>query len=116
MLERNKKPLYYCRRLTFTDAGYDESNETFAAPVKRYLNFKSLSGETSLETAGEVNSKNLIAKLPAETDEYTEKSRCYIYAAPPATVDPLCSDADYTIKSVLPINHTVEIVLERTAM
>jgi len=113
MLERNKKPLYYCRRLTAADADYQDGLDLFAAPVKRYLNYKSLSGETSLETIGEVNTKNLIAKLPAGTDEYVETARCYVYKTLPAEFDTFCNDADYKITSVLPINHTVEIVFER---
>lgn len=110
MLERNKKPLYYCRRLT-----HDETGETFAAPVLRYLNYKSLSGEMTLETIGEVNSKNLIAKMPIGGDTYTEGDRCYVYAKPPETADPVCADADYKVTSVLPGTMMAEIVFERTA-
>ena len=113
MLERNKKPLYYCHRLTPADADYQEGMELFAVPILRYLNYKSLSGETSLETIGEVNSKNLIAKQFSGGDTYTEGDRCYIVKKPSAPFDPLCADAEYKITSVLPINHTVEIVFER---
>ena len=56
MRERSKRPLYYCRRLTPADAGYQEGMETFAAPVLRYLNSRSRDGETSLLSGGEVNS------------------------------------------------------------
>ncbi|HEX3038154.1 MAG TPA: hypothetical protein VHO94_04075 [Oscillospiraceae bacterium] len=114
MLERNKKPLYYCRRLKEGDAGYiDNGTEQFAAPILRYLNFKSLSGEVTLETVGEVNSKNLVGKLLSGGDTYTEMDRCYVDVKPPDPYDPLCSDADYHIVSVLPINRTIEIVLGR---
>lgn len=113
MLERNKKPLYYCRRLTPADADYQEGMELFAVPVLRYLNYKSLSGEVSLETIGEVNSKNLIAKQLSGGDTYIEGDRCYIAKKPPDPFNPLCADADYKITSVLPINHTVEIIFER---
>lgn len=113
MLERNKKLLYYCRRLTPSDAGYQEGMELFAAPVLRYLNYKSLSGEATLETVGEVNSKNLIAKQFSGGDTYTENDRCYIDKKPPEPYDPLCADANYKITSVLPHHWTEEIVLER---
>lgn len=115
MLERNKKPLYYCRRLTPSDVGYVDGMETFEAPVLRYLNYKSLSGEMMLETIGEVNSKNLVAKMPLGGDTYTEGDRCYVYAKPPDMADPLCADADYKVKSVLPGTMVTEIILERMA-
>lgn len=115
MLERNKKPLYYCRRLTPSDSGYVDGMETFAAPVLRYLNYKSLSGEMMLETIGEVNSKNLVAKMPLGGDTYTEGDRCYVYVKPPETADPLCTDADYRVSSVLPGTMVTEIILERMA-
>ena len=113
MLERNKKPLYYCRRLIPSDADYVDGMETFAAPVLRYLNYKSFSGEMMLETIGEINSKNLVAKMPLGGDAYTEGDRCYVYAKPPDTVDSLCTDADYRVSSVLPGTAVTEIVLER---
>lgn len=113
MRERGKRPLYYCRRLTPADAGYQEGMETFTAPVLRYLNFRSLDGETSLLSGGEVNSKNLIAKVPAEADRYFEKDRCYIYTEPPTNPDPLCKGADYAVATVLPNHRTVEVILER---
>jgi len=113
VLERNKKPLYYCRRLTPTDTGYQDGMELFEPPVQRYLNYKSLDGETSLVTTGEVNTKNLIAKLYDGTDQYEEKDRCYVYKAPSVPFDAFCNDADYVIKSVLPEHNVVEIVFER---
>ena len=115
MLERNKKPLYYCRRLTSGDTGYVDGTETFAAPVLRYLNYKSLSGEMMLETIGEVNSKNLVAKMPHGGDTYTEGDRCYVIVKPPDKADQLCTDADYRVLSVLPGTAVTEIVLERMA-
>ena len=115
MLERNKKPLYYCHRLTPADADYQEGMELFAVPVLRYLNYKSLSGEVSLETIGEVNSKNLIAKQFSGGDTYTEGDRCYVYTKPPETANPLCTDADYRVSSVLPGTAITEIILERMA-
>lgn len=115
MLERNKKPLYYCRRLTPADADYVDGMETFAPAVLRYLNYKSLSGEMMLETIGEVNSKNLIAKMPLGSDTYTEGDRCYVYVKPPETADPLCTDTDYRISSVLPGTAVAEIIFERMA-
>lgn len=113
MLERNKKPLYYCRRLKEGDAGFQEGMELFAVPVLRYLNFKSLSGEAALETVGEVNSKNLIAKQLTGGDAYTENDRCYIEKEPPDPYDSFCNDADFKVVSVLPVNRTEEIVFER---
>lgn len=89
--------------------------EAFAAPVLRYLNYKSLSGEMMLETIGEVNSKNLVAKMPLGGDTYTEGDRCYVYVNPPETADPLCTDADYRVSSVLPGTAVTEIILERMA-
>lgn len=115
MLERNKKPLYYCRRLTPADTDYVDGMETFFPAVLRYLNYKSLSGEMMLETIGEVNSKNLIAKMPLGGDTYTEGDRCYINVEPPETADPLCADADYRVISASRGSRTAEIVFERMA-
>lgn len=110
MREGSKRPIYYCKRLT-----HDENGDTFAAPILRYLNFRSLSAETELETIGEVDSKHLIAKQLAGGDTYTENDRCYISKAPPDKPDPLCSDADFRVSSVLSHHRTEEIVFERTA-
>jgi hypothetical protein len=109
MLERNKKPLYYCERFIQDDV------EQFKAPVKRYLNFKSISGEAMLTTGGEVNTKDLVGKLYSGEPQYIENDRCYVYKTPPTEFDPLCSDADYRVKAVLPAKNVVEVVLERLA-
>lgn len=113
MREGSKRPLYYCRRLTQVDSGYVDGMETFAAPVLRYLNFRTLDAETMLETIGEVNTKNLIAKQLIGGDTYSENDRCYINVSPPTQFDPLCADADYKVTSVLPNHRTEEIVFER---
>lgn len=113
MLERNKKPIYYCRRLMPGDVGYVEEMELFAEPVLRYLNYKSVSGEATLETVGEVNGKNLIAKKVAGGDTYTENDRCYVNMKPPEEYDAFCHGADYRVASVLPVNRTVEVILEK---
>jgi hypothetical protein len=115
MLERNKKPLYYCRRLTPDDEGYQENMETFEAPVIRYLNFRTLDAEMMLQTVGEVNTKNLIAKQLIGGDPYVEGDRCYVYVDPPETSDPLCAGADFKVSSVLPMHRVEEIVFERMA-
>ena len=115
MREGSKRPLYFCRRLTPADAGYQHGMETFAAPVLRYLNFRALNGETELETIGEVDNKHLIAKQISGGDSYAEYDRCYINGAPPSTPDPLCSGADFRVASVLPHHRTEEIVFERMA-
>ena len=117
MREGSKRPIYYCKRLKSGDPGYqdDVDDEQFAAPALRYLNFRSLSAETELETIGEVDSKHLIAKQLSGGDTYTENDRCYINRAPPDTPDPLCSDADFRVNSVLTHHRTEEIVFERMA-
>lgn len=113
MLERNKKPIYHCRRLTPADPEFVEGMELFAPPVLRYLNYKSVSGEATLETVGEVNSKNLIAKLLYGGETYTENDRCYVNVKPPVEHDMFCNDADYRVSSVLPVNRVVEVILEK---
>lgn len=115
MREGSKRSVYYCRRLTQADAGYQENMENFAAPILRYLNFRALNGETELETIGEVDNKHLIAKQCIGGDTYSENDRCYINKAPPDPFDPLCADADYKITSVLPHHRKEEIVFERMA-
>jgi hypothetical protein len=115
MLERNKKPLYYCHRLNPGDEGYTEGFELFATPVVRYLNFKSLSGEAMLTTGGEVNKKDLVAKLYSGEPQYFENDRCYVYKIPPVEFDPFCSDADYRVTAILPAKNVVEVIFERTA-
>ena len=109
MLERNKKPLYYCERYIENDV------ELFRPPVVRYLNFKSISGEAMLTTGGEVNKKDLVGKIYVGEPQYFENDRCYIYKTPPEIFDPLCSDADYRVTAVLPVKNVVEVLLERTA-
>ena len=89
--------------------------ETFATPVLRYLNYKAIDGESTLQTIGEVDKRHLIAKQTSGGDSYVENDRCYIYRAPPTTPDPLCSDADFRVSSVLPIHRTEEIIFERMA-
>lgn len=119
MREGTKRPLYYCKRLKSGDPGYQEDaagEEQFAAPVLRYLNYRSLNAETELETIGEVDSKHLIAKQLSGGDTYTENDRCYIFVTPPTTPDPLCTNADFRVKSVLYHHRKVEIVFERTTV
>lgn len=115
MREGSKRPLYYCRRLTQVDSGYVDGMETFAAPVLRYLNFRTLDAEMMLQTVGEVNTKNLIAKQLIGGDPYVEGDRCYVYVDPPETSDPLCAGADFKVSSVLPMHRVEEIVFERMA-
>lgn len=118
MREGTKRPLYFCKRLKPGDPSYQEDaagEEQFTTPVLRYLNYRSLNAETSLETIGEVDSKHLIAKQLSGGDTYTENDRCYINRMPPDPFDPLCSDADFRVSSVLQHHRTEEIVFERTA-
>ena len=115
MREGSKRPVWYCRRLMPGDEGYNDGMELFAAPVLRYLNFRAMSGEAMLQTIGEVNTKNLIAKQLIGGDEYRENDRCYINVTPPDPADPLCANADYRVSSALPHHRTEEIVFERTA-
>lgn len=115
MREGSKKPLYYCRRLKDGDEGYVEGMETFAPAALRYLNFRTLDAEMMLQTVGEVNTKNLIAKQLIGGDSYVEGDRCYINVPVPDPFDPMCSDADYKVTSVLPMHRTEEIVFERMA-
>lgn len=107
MLERNKKPVYYCKRYIENDL------EMFKPPTLIYLNYKSVSGEASLTTGGEVNTKNLIAK--AVNGDFSENDRCYMNVSPPKEYDPFCSKADYRVVSVLKSHRVTEIILERLA-
>jgi hypothetical protein len=115
MREGNKRPLYYCRRLTPADKGYKDGVETFSPPVLRYLNYKAIDGESTLQTIGEVDNKHLIAKQISSGDTYTINDRCYINRSLPKTPDPLCADADFRVSSALLIHRTEEIVFERMA-
>lgn len=113
MLESKKTPIWYCRRLTPSDPDYVEGFDLFALPVKRRINLRSLNGELLLTTGGEINRKNLVAKLYAREPEYREGDRCYIYAPLPEEPNIMCEGADYRVTSVLPDHGVTEVIFER---
>ncbi len=116
MLNRFNRQVYYCRRLTPEDEGYQEGIDLFELPVLRRLNVRSVSGEAVLVSGGELSQKTLVAKLPVKNpDVYYENDRLFVYASPPDTdsFDPADPKADYRITSVLQGFNVVEIILER---
>lgn len=111
MLSRNKKPVYYCRRRP-TD---EDDVERFYPPEKIFLNYRAVSGGLLLESGGEINSRNLIAKITGDAGNYSENDRAYVHVIPPGEHDELCSDADYVLKSVLESRNVTELIFERLA-
>lgn len=109
MLQRLKRKINYCSRYLQDDI------ELFRPPEIRNLNVLPISSETILASGGELNKKYLKAKVKLSDTKFEEGDRAYIYVLPPEELDPLCSEADYMVQSVL-IGHMVtEVIFEKIA-
>lgn len=94
-LERDKKPLYVCRKIK------DSDPVQFEEPVKRYLNVVATSSEADIVAFGESYKDYRRAKISSfEVDNYHEGDRVYLEVQPPEVHDKLCEGADFEIKSV----------------
>lgn len=113
MLQRLKRCIYHCHRLREGENGYQREFDLFCNPVPRWINIRGVSGELSLATGGELNTKNLIAKVVGVCP-YQEGDRCYIDVRPPREHDAMCNTADYKVVSVLRVHNVSEVVFERT--
>lgn len=114
MLNRFKPFLWYSKRLVEGDTGYiDDGIERFAFPVQRKLNYRFLSGELSLVSAGELKTGIITARcLRGHPDKYFEGDRLYIGEAP-KNFDPIDPKAGFKIVSVLNMHNIVEIIAEK---
>lgn len=114
MMNRLKRPVGYCRRLTPEDAGYQDGVELFAPPEIRWLNLLPISGELMLVSGGSLNTQFLKAKLPAWMPEvYQEGDRCYVHKEAPAEFAPEEPGCDYVVRSVLQGHSVTELMLEK---
>lgn len=94
-LERDKKPLYVCRKIK------DSDPVQFEEPVKRELNVVATSSEADIVAFGESYKDYRRAKISSfEVDNYHEGDRVYLEVEPPEVHDKLCEGADFEIKSV----------------
>ena len=116
MLDRLNRPIYYCYRLQPQDEGYQEGIETFSPPVKRYLHYRSISGEAVLLAGGELSEKRLVSKVSSfSADKYFENDRLFINKSPPGEFDPIDPGANYRIVSVSVNPNVTEIIFEQMA-
>ncbi len=116
MLNRFNRQVYYCRRLSPQDEGYQEGVDLFGSPVPRRRNVRPVSAEAVLVSGGELSQKTLVARLPVKSlDTYHENDRVFVYASPPepGSFDPADPKTDYRVTGVLQGFHVVEIILER---
>lgn len=112
MLQRLKRCIFHCHRIREGEDGFQRGFDLFRKPVPRRLNIRSVSGELSLVTGGELNNRNLIAKIRGPCP-YQEGDRCYINARPPREHDAMCNTADYKIVSVLRGHDVSEVIFEK---
>lgn len=113
MLQRLKRCIFHCHRIREGEDGYQRGLDLFCKPISRMINIRGVSGELSLVTGGELNTKNLIAKV-AGPCPYQEGDRCYIDVRPPKEHDVMCNSADYKVVSVLRVHNVSEVVFEKT--
>lgn len=107
-LERDKKPLYVCKRIENTNP------QQYEAPIMRKLNTVATTSEADIVAFGESYKEYRRAKITyGEKSYYNEGDRAYIFVAPPETHDELCSGCDFEIVSVLDSVSQVEILFKR---
>lgn len=110
MLNRYKKAIYYCRRIS----NVDDEIERFAPPERRYLNVTSISEGIVLMSGGELSEHKLTARIPiGHKDRYFEGDRLFVYKQPPKRFDDVNPGCDYIIKAVLPTHSYATISAER---
>ena len=112
MLNRFKPIVWYCKRLTEGDEGYENDGvDRFSAPIQRFLNYRYLSSELALASGGEINSGILTARqLRGHPDKYYEGDLLYVDKEPENSFDPIEPGANYRITSVMP-NHNIMTIL-----
>lgn len=114
MLNRLNRPVYYSKRIQSGEENYQEGIETFAAPIKRFLHFRSISGEAVLLTGGELSEKRLVSRISSfSKDKYFENDRLYIGIDIPSEFDPVDPKANYRVVSVSTNPNITEIVFEK---
>lgn len=94
-LNRDKKPLYICKRIQ------DSDPVQFEKPIFFKLNIVSTSSEMDIVGLGDSYKEYLRAKVSInDVSKFNEGDRAYIYTAPPQEHDALCNGADFQITSV----------------
>lgn len=107
-LERDKKPLYICKRIK------DSEPVKFEEPVPRKLNTVATTSQADIVAFGDQYKeyrRALISK--EEMKDYNEGDRAYIYVSPPDEHDLLCEGCDFEIISVSDSVSQVEILFKR---
>lgn len=94
-LERDKKPLYICKRIPNSEP------KQFEEPVEVRLNTVATTSEADIVAFGDEYKQYRRATVPiSDLSNYHEGDRAYIYVTPPEVHDPLCNDCDFEIRSV----------------
>lgn len=107
-LNRDKKPLYICKKVKDSDPA------VFEPPVKRELNVVATTSQLDIAVFGESYKEYRRANIPiSQVNEYHEGDRAYIYTQPPKTHDKLCETADFTIVSVLDSISDASVIFKR---
>ncbi len=107
-LERDKKPLYVCKKIP------ESEPIQFEKPVLRKLNTVATTSQADIVAFGEQYKEYRRAIITRqEMSHYNEGDRVYIYVKPPVKYDPLCEDCDFEIKSISDSVSQVEILFKR---
>lgn len=107
-LERDKKPLYICKRVPNTDP------KQFEEPVERRLNTVATTSQADIVAFGDQYKEYRRALITKEEMiNYNEGDRAYIYVTPPEVHDVLCDGCDFEIYSISDSVSQVEILFKR---
>lgn len=107
-LDRDKKPLYICKRIPNTDP------KEFEEPVQRKLNTVATTSQADIVAFGDQYKEYRRAIVTKEESKYyNEGDRAYIYVNPPEEHDSLCESCDFEIYSISDSVSQVEILFKR---
>ena len=100
-LKRNKRTFYLCKKIPNTTQ--------FERPSSYNLNYQPTNSIGERLSLGEDYAMYLKIKCTAaESLNFKNGDKCYIYKEPPLTHDPLCKDADYIVDGnpITTLNHS----------
>lgn len=107
-LERDKKPLYICKRIRNVDP------VQFEEPVLQRLNTVATTSQADIVAFGDQYKEYRRAIVSVkEAENYNEGDRAYIYVNPPEEHDKLCNSCDFEIYSISDSISQVEILFKR---
>ena len=94
-LERDKKPLYLCKKIT------DSEPQQFEKPVYMRLNTVATTSQADIVAFGDSYKEYRRAIIETgDRNKFHEGDRAYIFVAPPKEHDALCEGADFEINSI----------------